>query len=226
MNKKIAAQTTGYSLILMSLIAGFAFGFAYPKIYDLSNINLTKTYLIENMFLYKVLITSVFLIVIIDFIITYTLYVYFKNIDRFISLLAAALRAIYTIILGIATFSLINNQNVSSQSNDLIIYNFNRFELIWSFGLVIFGIHLFLISLLMILHNDIPQRLWILTFIGAISYFIIYILKLTLGDTQLINILDTIFTLPMALAELGLAFWLIFKGGRENYECKYKILGL
>lgn len=226
MNKKIAAQTAGYSIILMALIAGFAFGFAYPKIYNASNISLTKNYLIDNIFLYKVMITSIVLIIIFDLIVTYTFYVYFKNIDRFIALLAAALRAIYTIILGIAMSFLIDNRNVTSQSNNLLVYNFQQFEFIWSIGLVLFGIHLFLIALLIILDNDIPGMLWILTFVGAISYFLVYFLKLTSNDEKFVNILENSLTLPMVLAELGLAIWLIVKGGRVDIIDNYKVLGL
>ena len=35
MNKKrTLAKMTGYSLLLMAIIAGFAFGFAFPKVFD------------------------------------------------------------------------------------------------------------------------------------------------------------------------------------------------
>ena len=43
MKNKTAAKITGYSIIIMALLAAFAFGYAYPKICDLTDKSLTVT---------------------------------------------------------------------------------------------------------------------------------------------------------------------------------------
>ena len=43
MKNKTAAKITGYSIIIMALLAAFAFGYAYPKICDLTDKSLTLT---------------------------------------------------------------------------------------------------------------------------------------------------------------------------------------
>lgn len=43
MKNKTAAKITGYSIIIMALLAAFAFGYAYPKICDLTDKTLILT---------------------------------------------------------------------------------------------------------------------------------------------------------------------------------------
>ena len=48
MKNKTAAKITGYSIIIMALLAAFAFGYAYPKICDLTDKSLTVTDLLPQ----------------------------------------------------------------------------------------------------------------------------------------------------------------------------------
>ena len=226
MKNKAAAKITGYSIIIMALLAAFAFGYAYPKICDLTDKSLTLTSLRENEILYILMVSSIILILIIDFLISYTLYIYFKGIDIFFSLMACALRLSYSIIFGFAIFFLIKNLSLTTYINDLIFYNFQQFEIIWSLGLIFFGVHLFIVGLLMILHSDIPSILWVVTFIGSLSYMVVHFMKIISIDSQFSFSLESILALPMALAEIGLAIWLILKGGNGDNINKYIVLGL
>ena len=71
-------------------------------------------------------------------------------------------------------------------------------------------------------HKSIPKLLGYLTIIGGISYVLVHILKTTFTDlTELTSLLNTILALPMALGELGLAIWLIVKGGRLENSRNY-----
>jgi hypothetical protein len=46
---------------------------------------------------------------------------------------------------------------------------------------------------------------------------VVHLLKLTLPQSEFTRILEMILALPMAIGELGLALWLIIKGGK-NYK--------
>ena len=81
---------------------------------------------------------------------------------------------------------------------------------------MLFGIHLVLIGILMKIHKRIPKALWIITLIAGVSYVIVHSLKLTPLTSGIVNNLEMVLTLPMVLGELGLAIWLISKGGKEN----------
>ena len=131
-------------------------------------------------------------------------------------MLSGILRVAYTVIFGIATIYLYKNINTGGLSNELINNNFHQFQSIWSVGLILFGIHLVLVGILMKIHKRISIALWVLTLIAGISYVIVHSLKLTPLTSGIVNNLEMVLALPMVLGELGLAVWLIIKGGKEN----------
>ncbi|WP_452230153.1 DUF4386 family protein [Lacinutrix sp. MEBiC02404] len=78
--------------------------------------------------------------------------------------------------------------------------------------------HLFLIGILMRLHQIIPKILSYLALFTVISYSMISILKWSNGSSVLVTKLEMVLALPMALGELRLAIWLLMKGGREKHQ--------
>ena len=213
------AKITGYSLLLMAIIAGFAFGFAFPKFFNPSQLNIVQSNIASNLQLYKLMLIAILIVLLLDTLVSLTLYLYFKNDNRKIALISGILRIVYTVIFGIATFYLTKSLNPTGISNEMIIHNFKLFQSIWSAGLVLFGIHLLLIGILMKLHTRIPKILWYLTLIAGLSYIVVHFLKLTLTHSDIVSNLEMILALPMAIGELGLAVWLMIKGGKD-YEKK------
>ena len=65
------------------------------------------------------------------------------------------------------------------------------------------------------LHRGIPKFLWWLTLIAGISYVFVHLLKLGSPNAEMTKNLEMILALPMAIGELGLAIWLLIKGGKE-----------
>lgn len=214
-NRNIA-KITGYSLLLMAIIAGFAFGFAFPKVFNPSQIDFVQSNLAGNLQLYKLMLLAILIVLLLDSLVSWTLYRYFKDDNKKIALLSSILRIIYTVIFGIAAFYLTKNLNHTEISNEIIINNFQLFQSIWSAGLIIFGIHLTFVGILMKLHSRIPKVLWYLTLIAGVSYVIVHFLKLTLTQSDIVSNLEMILALPMAIGELGLAVWLIIKGGKTK----------
>jgi magnesium-transporting ATPase (P-type) len=213
MNNRRIAIITGISLILMAVIAGFSIGYAYPEFYKPEQLESFKSNILNNQVLYNNMLIGILIILILDLLVSYTLYKYFENDNRKISLASAIIRMIYTLIFGIATFYLTKNINeVTSQS---INTNFQSFELIWNSGLIIFGFHILLVGALMKLHRRIPKILWYLTIIAGVSYIFVHILKLTSPNSEFVMNLEMILALPMALGELGLSVWLLIKGGKK-----------
>jgi len=217
MNKnRTLAKINGYSLLLMAVIAGFAFGFALPKIFNPGQLDFVQSNLASNLQLYKLMLLAILIVLLLDILVSLTLYLYFKNDNRKIALLSGILRIVYTVIFGIAAFYLTKNLNHTETSNEIMINNFQLFQSIWSAGLIIFGIHLFLVGILMKLHPRIPMILWYLALIAGVSYVVVHLLKLTLTHSDIVSNLEMILALPMAIGELGLAVWLIIKGGKTK----------
>ena len=218
MNKqRTIAKITGYSLIIMALAAGFSFGYVFPKVFDITQLDFVQKNLIENLELYKFMLLGILVTILLDIVVSWTLFQYFKNDQKKYALLSFIFRIIYTMILSIATYFL--TRNIEETNNAVIIENYKSFGFIWSVGLIIFGIHLLIVGLLMKLHKSVPKILWFLTIIAGASYILVHILKTTSPHlTELTDTLNNILTLPMVLGELGLAVWLIIKGGKMDIQ--------
>ena len=213
--QRTIAKITGYSLVLIALIAGFSLGFAYTKFIDPSQPNFAQKNLTENFELYKFMLLGISFILVIDFLISWTLFQYFKNDNKKYALLAFIFRIIYTLIFCIATYFL--TKNIEQPNNEIVLKNYDLFHFIWSIGLIIFGVHLLMVGILMKTHKSIPKILWYLTIIAGASYIFVHLLKTIFPQfTVFTTTLNNILALPMALGELGLAVWLIIKGGKMN----------
>ncbi|MBF2708678.1 DUF4386 family protein [Flavobacterium soyangense] len=205
------AQTTGYSLLLMALLAGYVFGYAIPKLYNFNNLQLNQSNVSSH--LYNFMMLGIIMIMLLDFVVAITLYKYFKNDNNKLALWAGFLRIIYSILFCIAIFYLFQNRNELNTA--VYIKNYDLFQRYWSIGLIFFGFHLLLVGILMKGHESIPAFLWLLMLMVGPTYVVIHLLKTFLPHlTNLIDILNRIFGFPMALAEIGLAVWLLVKGGK------------
>ena len=216
MRKRTAAIITGWALILMAVIGGFSLGYAFPEFYTPDATESLRDNMLNNSVLYQYMIFGILFTLILDLIVSYTLYAYFKADNRIMSSISGVARFIYTIIFGIATFYLVQNVTIDNPSNQFIKANFALFQSIWSSGLLIFGAHIILIGILMKIHKIIPKILWYLTIIAGVSYIIIHLSKLLNLDPAFVSYLEIIFSLPMIIGELGLAIWLLVKGGKDN----------
>lgn len=215
MNQRGIAIITGMSLIAMAIVAGFSVGYAYAELYKPEQIELLKDNIIQNKGLYQSMLVGILIILILDLLVSYTLFRYFETDNKKMSFVSGIIRAVYTVIFGIATYYLTKNLNTIELTNQIANSNFQQFQVIWNSGLVVFGIHIFLIGILMKLHNKIPKILWYLTLIAGISYVVVHLLKLGSPNSEDVKTLEMILALPMAIGELGLAIWLLIKGGKE-----------
>ncbi|MBC6112408.1 DUF4386 domain-containing protein, partial [Pedobacter sp. CCM 8938] len=171
------AKLSGYSLLLMAVIAGFSFGYALPKIFKPGQLDFAQSNLSENLQLYKFMLLGILIVLLLDILVSFTLYIFFKNDNKKWALLSCILRIIYSLILGIALYYLAIN--IGQSNNSIVLKNYKSFQNIWSTGLIVFGIHLLIIGALMKLHKLIPGILWYLSIIAGASYILIHLLKTT-----------------------------------------------
>lgn len=216
MNQRRIAKITGISLLIMAIVAGFSIGYAYTKFDKPEQFEFLKDNIIQNTGLYYCMLIGILIIIILDFIVSYTLYKYFEDDHKKMSISSGIIRTIYTLIFGIATYYLTKNLNTNELTNQIANSNFQQFQTIWNSGLVVFGFHILLIGYLMKLHMKIPKILWYITLIAGISYVIVSLLKLGSTNSEMVKSLVMILALPMTIGELGLAIWLIIKGGKEQ----------
>lgn len=215
MNQRKAAKITGIALLTMTVLAIFSIGYAYEQFDNSKNYELLINIINHNMVLYQSMIIGILFIIILDFIVSYTLYKYFEKKNKKTALLSGVIRGVYTVTFGIATFYLTKNLNPNELTNQLIKSNFEQFQTIWNSGLIIFGFHIILVGYLMKSHSEIPKTLSYITLIAGASYVATSLLKIEHPNSEMTNTLIMILALPMTLGELGLAVWLLIKGGKK-----------
>ena len=215
MKNRQLAIITGASLIIMAIISAYVLGYGFAEIYPSENPDSFKANILSNSNLYRNMLIGMGGILFLDFLVSYTLYAYFKANSNKVALLMGVFRVMYTLIFSIATYQLTLN-DATALSQEQIVSNFYRFQTIWYSGLIIFGFHVILLGYLMKWSMLIPKILWIITVVGGLSYILVHLLKLLLPKSETTALIEMFLVLPMTLAEMGLAVWLLAKGGKRR----------
>ncbi len=214
-SKRRIAIITGLSIVLMAIAGGYSLGYAFPTLFTSDQVDELKNNVLNDLGLYQVMVVGILVTLILDLVVSYGLYAFFVDDNRKLSLATGILRLVYTLIFGVATFYLIQTLIEEEPSDQTVYRNFQLFEVIWFSGLVIFGVHLIITGVLMNLHRRAPKVLGYLTLVAGVAYIIIHLARLADLNPQYVNVMEKILTLPMVLGELGLAIWLLVKGGKS-----------
>lgn len=203
----------------MAIAAGFAYGYAHSNLVTTS-LEITLENLAANKSLFLAELAGWSIIFITDMVVAMALYIFFRSTSKQTSAITASIRITYTLILGAAIIQLFRivpelssvNPDASEVSSHL-----HMFENLWSLGLVVFGLHLIGLGYLSVQSTSVPKLLGYLLYFGGTCYTVLHGARhLSLFDEQLLVSVEKILALPMALAEILLAFWLIYFGSRKS----------
>lgn len=218
-NRKMA-MIAGFSLLLMAIIAGFAYGYVFKSIYIESSGIATLQNLNNSKSLFKVFLFSFVIIFILDIVVSWCLYIFFKRVNKSLSLLCSLFRLIYSVLLGTALlnmFPILHLLSNINQNEILIMTPIKMFLYIWSFGLLVFGAHLFLLGLLIFKSDFVPKVLGVLILFASICYVVTNSSNLFIPNYGYYKeTVDMFLSLPMALGEIVFAIWLAFIGSKEK----------
>lgn len=213
-NQRQLSKLTGISLVVMTIAAGVSMGMVYMPVFEMG-----ETQFAEQ--LPEIRIPLIFgilgwlVILICDFLVSWGLYKIYERKDKTKSKIMGILRLIYSLILMGAIFQLIRATFVTSGAEE--VYRLlQNFQSIWQFGLIIFGMHLLYLAALVCEKKTIRQAISVLLFIAGIGYVLSNTADLFIVNyEEMRSSVEAIFILPMILGELGLAIWLLIKGGKE-----------
>jgi hypothetical protein len=214
-----AALIAGISLLLMALVAGFSFGYVHSSLVAPGDAESTLKNLQASTGLFRAEIFGWAFILILDVIVAWALYLFFKKYSRSLSLLTGWLRVIYAAVLGIAIGQLIAVlpllDGSLAQAGQQVMQRLSAFDRIWSMGLILFGAHLIVLGYLALRSRYVHFIFGILLlFAGACYCFLNAGRQLLPGYGDQLADLKSMLALPMALGELAFAVWLIVRGGR------------
>ncbi|WP_346354040.1 DUF4386 domain-containing protein [Azotosporobacter soli] len=226
LSQRTVAITAGIAFFLMTIAALFAYGFALGHLIAPGDATATVNQIMASPMLLRLTVCSFLIVLLCDVVVAWALYLFLRPVNENLALLMAWLRLMYAAMLGIAMFNLLKVLLIVSDADYLTLFTskalqaqvflfLKAFMMEWSAGLLIFGVHLFLLGYLVLKAGYIPKILGGLLIIGAFCYVTTNFANLLWSDYEHYKAtLELLLSLPMALGELSFAFWLLFKGGK------------
>ena len=205
------AHITGYSLLLMAVAGGFAYGYAHPMLHIGGDSEATSDALIAQPLLLYSVVVAWNLVALLDLVASFGIYGVYRRRAPLLSVWVAATRLVYTIVLMVAVVQLASLSLSNDMGNGLA--RFEVFESIWSGGLVVFGFHLLALSYLVCVTRYPAVLISIALSLGGVGYIILNGAKF--GDAAVVAItpvIETLANIPMVLGELSFAVCLLFVG--------------
>lgn len=203
----------GSSLILMAAVAGFAYGYAYPVFNGLSD----QSAFSSVTGLFYSMIAAFGVVGLLDVVVAWKFWQLFQSIDRKRAFVQLVLRLVYTAFLVAGLIVLVSTEENGSD----LKANLALFQWIWMAGMVIFGVHLIVVSQLLCRTNGFPKAFTFMALFAGYAYVVTSLLQLFWpGYADYRSSVEAVLALPMALGELLLAFWLLFRGGKSPFTRK------
>jgi len=219
-SQRSAALISGFGLLLMAIAAMYAVGFVFPSLIVDGDVTKTTQNILENELLFRSGIASYFIVVLLDLIVAWSLYVFLKQTSKDISLLTAWFRIIYAAVYAAAIFNLVyilklfgeeglGDSMENGQMNLFVTQQLDNFNDAWAVGYLFFGPHLFLLGYLAFRSGFIPKIFGILLLLAGASYFIDYFGVFLIPGFNLNS------SLIFGWGELIFMFWLIYWGFKK-----------
>ena len=219
-----AAIVAGLGLLIMILPAIFMNFFVLESLIVPGDAAETANNIMANELQFRIGICSFIIVIILDVLVAWALYVFLKPVNKSLSLLAAWFRLLYTAVFGFALLYLITVLRLLSDADYLTVFgtdqlhaqvmlSLNAFSDGWAIGYVcFFSLHLFVLGYLVYKSGYIPRILGVLLIIGGFGYLIDTFALLLLPNYEAYEAIFTLLIIPTALGEVLLALWLLIKG--------------
>lgn len=216
-----AALAGGLSLILMAFPAIFANFLVITGIVVPGDAAATAANVQANAMQFRFGILSILLVIVLDIIAAWGLYVFYKPANKSLSLLAGWFRLAYAALFAVALFNLLNTLRLQSViqegimpgieglQNQLLL-SINAYSDQWALGLSIFGLHLLLLGYIALKSSYTPNILGILVMISGLGYLVDSLAGLMVPEAGIAVGMFTFF------GEIFLAVWLVVKALRSK----------
>ena len=227
-SQRQAAKIAGFGYLIVFILATFANFFAFERLIVSGDAVKTINNIIADESLLRVGIASWLIVLTVDAVVAWALYVFLKPVNRNLSLLMAWFRLVFVAIFGIGLVNLLSLLHLFSGADYLAVFEpsqlhaqamlfLNAHEYGVHISFVFFGMHIFVLGYLIFKSNYIPRILGVLLIVASLGYFIDSLgnfVSSNYADSEIAFIL--ILALPAVIAEFSLTLWLLFKGGKTN----------
>lgn len=219
------ARIAGLGLLLMAILAMFSNFSVLEGLIVPGDAAATANSIITNEMLFRSGFISFVIVLILDVLVAWALYVLLKPVNKNLAMLAACFRLVYTAIFGIALSNFLNVLPLLSGAEYLTVFTkdqihaqvlllIDAFNNGWLIGLVFFGCHLLVVGYLIVKSGGyLPRIIGIFLIIASVGYVIDSTAHFLLPNyTDYKTVFLLIVAIPGVIGELSLAFWLLIKG--------------
>lgn len=226
------SRVAGILLLLMAVLAIFSNLMIIEGLVVKDDPAATAQNIINNEMLFRIGFICFIVVLILDVLVSWALYVVFKPLNNNLSILAAWFRLVYTAIFGIALYNLLKVLQLLSGAEYLNVFTpeqlhaqmmlmIEAFNSGWLIGLVFFAFHLFVIGYLIIKSGGyIPKIIGVFLVAASVGYLMDSIAHFILPNyTDFETIFVIIVAVSGVIGEISLALWFLIKGVKiENTE--------
>jgi Domain of unknown function (DUF4386) len=178
---RTASITAGAALLLMSVVAIFGNVVVVDGLVTEGNATQTAADIMASVGLFRLGIASLVVVVALDVVVAWALYRVFSPVNKSLSMLAAALRLVYSGVLMVAVGQLLGVVRLlgddayravfgADQVDSQAMVGIAAFNDIWYVGQFLFGLHLLLIGYLAYRSGYVPRLLGVLIAISGLGY--------------------------------------------------------
>lgn len=222
-----AALVAGAGYAALFFLAIFANFFVRSGLVDPDDPARTFTNIADAEMLFRAGLVAFVAVFVIDVVVAWALYVLFKAVNQEASLLAAWLRIVYTVFLGVAVVFLWLVVELVSGAGYLEAFGqgqldahvtlaLQAFDYAWLVGLVAFGLHLMMLAWLVLASGIAPRLLGVVLAVAGTAYVfdtLAHALVVSYADHA--DVFLAIVAVPAVVAELWFTLWLLLKAGKR-----------
>lgn len=218
------AMVSGYGILFMALLAGFSYGYVQSKLIVEGSPLLSLKQIQASGSLFRWSLVGWLGILLLDLLVSWSLYRFFRRVDPVNAMLMGALRIAYSLFLASAILnfadilSLLQSLEGSTtlEAAHRVDGLLQSFKAQWNLGLIVFGFHLIVLGKL-VYQSGVPNIWAYLLWMGGAGYVFLHVGKaLGFASEGWWILTQNVFLIPMTLSELGLAVWLIDRGGKQK----------
>jgi hypothetical protein len=214
---RLAGRIAGWGILAIALMAPFAEFYVRQRLVVREDAGATAINLAAHETLFRLGIVAFLVVIILDVVVAWGLYVLLKPVSQSVAVLMAWARLAFAVIFAVAVVSLLSAVHLvtdptyqaafqPTQRNAQMMASLNAFSAGWAVALVFFGLHLILIGYLAIKSGYMPKLIGVLLVIAGMGYAAdSFTLFLVPGYVAV----AALFTF---VGELVLALWLVIRG--------------
>lgn len=204
MNKRKLSVIAGISYIIIFFAAVFANFFVLESIISAPLETIQQNHMVVRFGILAFIITVVF-----DVVVAWALYEIYK--EHYLSILSTFFRMMHAAIMAVAVFAL--PLIVKLNTVEEILRQVDIFNIIWLIGLFFFGIHLILLSKIIVK----PKLIALFLTLAGVMYMIDTSAHFILPNyKEYGSIFLALVAIPSMVGEMSFAIWLLLKGGKEK----------